>query len=90
MIIWKRVNPIQSSETVLLPSTFQQSSMLVSSGLSKLVLVCLFSSMYFRGTGIDDLEERIADREVQHDDGRYNLPTLPASKLALPIQRLLF
>ena len=47
-------------------------------------------SMYFRGTGIDDLEERVADREVQHDDGRFYLPTLPASKLASPLQRLLF
>ena len=36
------------------------------------------------------LEDRRVDREVQHDDGRKNLPTLPASKLAPPLQRLLF
>ena len=48
------MKPIESSERVLLPSTFQISSMLPSSILSRFVFVCLFTSMYFRKIGNDD------------------------------------
>ena len=62
MMRWQRVNPIQSSEKVLLPSTFQWSSMLLSSKLPKFVFASLFTSMYFRNR-----EERAPDHEAQHD-----------------------
>ena len=48
------VDPIQLSERILSPSMFHDSSILLFSKLSNLVVVCLTTSMHFNGTEDDD------------------------------------